>query len=343
VTPARTPAPSASLTPAEQYVTKIEQAQQATGHRYELRFTAPDRFTVRDLTTGAPVGEGTHDGETAVTQVPGFPFTLKGEARAGDAFVIETMAPKPLDYAVHVGMVLTPIAHFIAEVRRSPELETTYGAAARRYLETIEALVARWDPLWRDFGPGRGAYIGQFDESHRMPGGTLPHNQYLALGRTVLALSRITGKPLYKERAEKMARFFKAHLRLVEGHYEWNYWDPAGPHDDPWRHTVHLEDASHGTIDIDFAVEAHESGLVFDRRDMEHFAATVRDVMWNGSLEAPALGANVATNKGDYRSPRAWVRLGAYDPRVREIFRRMFETAFAPNNAMIADWLLYYG
>jgi len=80
---------------------------------------------------------------------------------------------------------------------------------------------------WRDCGDG-GLLVAQVDQALTYPGISLPHNQYLALGNALIWLHRITGDSAYRDQAAKMARCFKSHLRLVDDHYDWNYWDAVG-------------------------------------------------------------------------------------------------------------------
>jgi hypothetical protein len=317
----------AAIRPDPARIYGIATAHQVTGHAYEIEISPQNTMEIRDSTSGERIAAMALPADGRITQIAAIVLVIEGKPQPGDRFIVRTQAPKLMEYVVHDGMILTPIALFCAAVHNDGSLAPAYGEAARRYLEIMETqLFPKWEPYWRDLPDGGGAYTAQNDPAQRFPGATLPHNQYLALGRTCVALYRITGKALYRERAEKMARFFKRNLRLVGQHYEWNYWDYAGPWDEEARRMAHVEDTSHGHIDIGFVVDAYDAGMVFDREDMERFARTVAEVMWNGSEESPRVGSCVNSSKGDKVSALDWVRLGRFSLKTRQIMVRMLES-----------------
>jgi len=312
-------------------------AAEVTGHTYELRVAPDGTVEVTDTTTAESIGAADLPRDGRIGRIPGVVVVVEGEPHVGDRFRVETQALKPFEYIVHDGMILTPIAKFCAAVLSDDDLASKYGAAARRYVEIMETqLLPKWEPYWHELPGGMGVYAFQDDPAQRFPGASLPHNQYLALGRTFVALHRITGKARYRERARMMGRFFKHNLRLVDEHYEWNYWDYAGPWDEGARRMAHTEDSSHGHIDIGFAVDAYDAGLVFEREDLERFARTVADVMWNRSEKEPRLGSHVNTSEGEREHALDWVRLGRFDERTRQIMVGMLESLSKPGRRQAA-------
>jgi hypothetical protein len=329
---------SASIQPSEQRIYNMEEAAKVTGHTYLLCAKAEGAVEITDQTApepsaGAAAGRSAANEKVAViipneeiTAIPGVRLKLAGELSEGDCFIISTIARKPLEYVVHDGMILTPIALFIEEVKKKPQpgkppLDARYREAADRYLRVIEReLIPKWEPYWKE-RQGAGAYLAQSDEAQRFPGVTLPHNQYLALGRTILALYRTTRKLAYRRRALLMAAFFARNLRKTGEAREWNYWDPLGDWDEPGKRMQVREDTSHGTIDIGFVIDAYKSSVFFTREDMEGFAKTFRDCMWNGSLEDPKVGGRVASKGGESLALAEWVRLSEFDPQAAGIFR----------------------
>jgi hypothetical protein len=229
------------------------------------------------------------------------------------------------DYAVHDGMVLMPISRAIELVKKDKTLQAVYGERADTLLRVIETqLIPKWDKYWHGTKEG-GVYVFQQD------GTTMPHNQYLPLGTVQLTLHRITSKAAYKKRAAQMAAFFKSRLRLVNNHYTWRYWDDAGDWDKPViekegeKAVQRPEDTGHGSLDIGFVLACAGNGIVFIDSDLKRFAATFADVMWNGSLERPTVGGWVNTNKPSRQSGNLheWLRLGAVEPRVRQICEQL--------------------
>ena len=312
----------ARLLPASQEIWDVDMVAKVTGHEYRLWFPRPGRIVAHDRDTQRLLGSSDIEPGQKVALVPGVPLELEGQAQAGDLFFVTTTAPRPLDYVVHDGMILNPIASFISTVLHDPAL-ADYEPAARRYLDIIEGrLVHKWDTRWEELKEGGGVYLATDSSTQRFPGCTLPHNQYLAFARALLALHRATGNAWYRERAEKMARFFKSNLRLVNDHYEWNYWDPAIPRDSEGMRMQHAEDTSHGHIDVGFAVDAYEAGVVFTPEDMTRLARTLLS-MWNGSMESPAFASAVGGKAGEFVSIRDWIRLAAFDAKLREISTKL--------------------
>lgn len=312
----------AQILPPSQDIWDVDMVAKVTGRQYRLWFPRPGRIVAHDMRTQRLVGTSDIEPGQEIALVPGVPLKLEGQPQAGDVFLVTTTAPLALRYVVHDGMILRPIAFFAGLVLNDPAL-SRYEPAARRYLDIIEGrLVHNWDARWRELEQGAGVYVAPDIWSQRFAGCTLPHNQYLAFARALLALHRATGKQWYRERAEKMGRFFKSNLRTVNDHYEWNYWDPAIARDAEGMRMQHREDTSHGHIDVGFAIDAYEAGLMFTREDMNRLARTLLH-MWNGSADAPAFAAVVGGRDGKFTAMVDWIRLGAFDVRLRDVLARL--------------------
>ncbi|MDH7570148.1 MAG: hypothetical protein QHJ73_11250, partial [Armatimonadota bacterium] len=290
------------------------------GHRYRVALPDGKRVVITDLTEGRQVADLEYQEGLVLTQIPGAKLTLTGPGRPGARFLVETTAARPIDYAVHDGMVTYPVALWVETVLADAALRARYGKKAEEYLALLDRHVReKWERCWVELPNGAGAYTFSPDPTERFPGGLLPHNQYLALARTWLVLQAIPGAPnraLYREKAEKMARNFRAALRLEGNAYVWNYWDPR-PEDTNVRR--HIEDTGHGSIDVGFAVEAQRRGIVFTDEDLKRFAATYVERMWNGSLQSPEIARTVDGSIGGGRNFREWISLAAADRRVWDV------------------------
>ncbi|HIE53175.1 MAG TPA: hypothetical protein EYP85_15595 [Armatimonadetes bacterium] len=336
----RAKAEGATLEPPEQRPYVIRGGDRVTGHTYRLTFTTPDTFRLLDLTTGEVLAENVPYQEgKPFTLIPGAKFTLRGHPVSGTTFEIETVQPQEIEYVVHDGMVTYPIAQFIEIALTDETLPEQYRAKAEEYLQLLDRhFRQKWERYWVDLPNGAGAYTFTGNPTERFPGYLLPHNQYLALGRTWLVLQAVPGVPqreVYRDRAAKMARYFKRHLRLNGEAYLWNYWDPR-PGENIRRHP---EDVSHATIDIGFAVEACQRGIVFTPQDLRRFARTFTEVMWNGSWENPLFGRNVSTNEGGKRAFWEWAKLSLWDERVWQVAQAAFLKMGQPPN--LTPTLLY--
>jgi hypothetical protein len=316
---------TARLIPAEERIANIEKAHQVTGREYRIQFDDDRHYTIMDLAESIELGEN-------ITEIPGASLRIEGVPKAGDTFTVETIEPKPLQYIVHDGMVLYPIAQFIEIVMNDSELHEEFGKKAEIYIRLIkDVFVTKWERYWTDLDNDAGAYRFSESLSQRAPDRLLPHNQYNALCRAYLVLQdrSVTDDPGLREKATRMIRYFKSNLKPTGDAWTWNYWDwGAGDneHSGP-------EDSSHASINVGTAIEAYHRGIEFDGQNMVRFAHTLLDQMWNGSLENPGIGDRVDSNKGDrYFRGRHWVELCEFDPKVWDVCLAWFKSKGEPTD-----------
>ena len=218
---------TARIRPAAEVETNIQRAHEAVDAEYLVERTGEDRFTVRQR-TGGPwevVHDGAHAEGEPIPGIAGFEVRLEGQPEIGDRFRVETRGPAPLEYAVHEGMILYPVAQLIELALKDPRLEGRYEEKARAYLQLIEMRVLeKQERHWQEVGPGMGAYRFTESPSERFPNRVMPHNQYLALARVWLVLKDVSENPLYLERATRMAAHFRHFLEKTETAWTWNYW-----------------------------------------------------------------------------------------------------------------------
>lgn len=309
------------MEPKTQWLSDARVSRQVKDGRFRLIAHGSGTLKVESGQDGQPLPAVRYQVGKAFSGPFGIRLTPSAAPAEGDTFTLITRRPKDFDYAVHEGMVLMPICRAIELVKRDGALRPAYGERADKLLGTIETqLIPKWNRYWRETKRG-GLLVFPKDPAFDPSGATLPHNQYLPLGTVQITLYRITGKPVYKERATKMARFFKSCLRLVGNHYEWNYWDAAGEWDKPWDKPQEKrpEDTGHGSLDIGFVLACAESGIVFTETDLKRFAKTLLEAMWNGSLEEPTVGGYVNSPKPSRQSGNLheWLMLCNVEPKVR--------------------------
>ncbi len=318
-----------------------------TGHRYTLTALGDNQFSLHDDTTNETVDTSVvKDARMLKIKVSEFEVHLVGDPQPGDKFTVVTTAPESVDYVVHEGMLFWPIASFVETVLADKLLDSRYGDAARRYLKMMdERIIPCWEDRWRDFAGGGGAYLATNVPTHRFPDTVLPHNQYLAMGRAFFVLYRITGKKVYLDRATKMARFFHSKLRRTTDGYIWNYWDPGRPEDASGMPMQRVEDSSHASIDIAFAVDAFEMGVVFTKEDLQLMAATYVKHVWNQSKTNPLFGQTLdraadPEGKSDGKFAAGWQMLRRYSPEVTDAIAPLHDPMgkwFSP--VYVSEWL----
>jgi len=295
-------------------------AADVTGHVYIISVDEAAAFSVWDQTTRKRLAEKQpYKAGAAITAVPGCTVKITGETAVGDRFMVRTLKPEPTEFTVHEGMIAHPVAIFIEEVKKDPKLQERFGASADKFLAFInQHMLRKHEYDWLTLPDGSGAWRFRDLITDRFPNRIMPHNQYLALARAFLILKDVPGAdPLMGQRAEQMARCFRASLIEQDQAFTWHYWDwvENGQPD----HSG-FEDTSHGHIDIGFAVEAATRGMVFTEADMKRLTRTVLDLMWNQSETDPKLGPNCAT-RGDKASfvQHDWIDLCRWEPKIYEL------------------------
>lgn len=319
----------ADIAPASQKNTSGAAAAQCTGHTYILDFqTTPDLFRVIDWDTRTVIADQIpyQDGG-AITQIKPFKLVIKGQTRQGDRFLVRTVAPEPLEFTVHQGMFLYPVALFIESVKTRPELQTQFGADADQFLAFINKHVFEKNERdWLDCGALGGGYRFEPRLTDRYPNRIMPHNQFAALARVWLVLKDVDGAhPLMAQRAEQMVRYFHSFLVLDQEHeaYRWHYWDwieRGEPGNSGW------EDSSHASINVSLAVEAARRHVIFTDQDMQRIANTWLKVMWNRDEDQPRFSARVSGGEPyDVSALRGrWTELSQWDRRVYDLALKAF-------------------
>ncbi|MGD0999517.1 MAG: hypothetical protein ABSA67_02355 [Candidatus Brocadiia bacterium] len=226
------------------------------------------------------------------------------------------------DSFISDAMVFRPIVLLAREMTTNPALKEKYGAKGESYLKLAEQLYEKWVKRggWREIEDGgmisvvlpfgmdeaNRKWIGFDTRNDPGHGFSHPDNQANEVARWMLAMWDVTGKPEYKDRAERWFKVQKSRMTpRSDGTYEiWNYWQPAGPWDYKTDHTpkhwigVHPNDEYYG-LDTAAIVAAYEHGLVFTQADIARLIATAKST-WTGSdPSAPAAGMAVWVQPGD--------------------------------------------
>ncbi len=211
----------------------------------------------------------------------------------------------------HVGdaIIFEPMLGFAEVVLKDPELKKKYGEAAEKYIaEAKRNLFEKWDKrgTWKE-DRAWGCYIG-WDmvcsqaapdtwKKDIAPSIAEPFNKNNHMGICFLRLFRITGEEQYRDRAFKIFAYTKSRFQLVDedgfSYYVWNYWEASGPESvDLAKHDTRLWMNVHGgrpynAGEVGQMMEAYNTGVVFDKTDIERFLNTNLKIMWNGDKAKP--------------------------------------------------------
>jgi hypothetical protein len=319
----------ADIEPAYQKNMNGAAAAKCTGHTYVLEFhKGPERFRIVDWDTREVVAADiAYQGGAAITQIVPFRFKLSGQTHQGDRFMIRTVAPEPIEYAVHQGMFVYPTALFIEAVTTRPALRERFGADAEKFLAFINKHVfEKNEQDWLDMGELGGGYRFEPRLTDRYPNRIMPHNQFAALARAWLVLKDVQGAhPLMARRAEQMVRYFRSHLELDKERnaYRWHYWDWI-EYGQP-GHSGY-EDTSHASLSMSLAVVAARRRVIFTDEDMTRIANTWLRFMWNGDDLEPRMAAAVDGRKPHTFSPLTarWSELSQWDRKVYGLALKSF-------------------
>lgn len=192
---------------------------------------------------------------------------------------------------VDTGMISYPLALFALAVQE--EGLTGFEKQAERYQGIAAEAVAIFDGNWvLDRKSGEGHY--QFDredptrkaQPYPMP---VPFNRQLALGRTHIILSKLTGSRAYRDKATALAKHFRANLRLEsDGAYVWDYWYGNG-----LKLYGNPENISYAAMDLDFVMLAYGNDIVFTEEDIGRFLTTYESRIYrNGKFSDYVTGKN---------------------------------------------------
>lgn len=342
---------TADITPDRQKQTNGKLANKATGHSYVIEFQAnADTYRIRDLDNSKLIVEtATYKSGEKITAIEGFTFTITGETRRGDRFLVRTQKPIPATFTVHQGMFIYPTALFIEAVKAQPKLHEQFGADADAFLAFINKHIFEKNEVdWLDMGELGGGYRFEPFITDRFPNRIMPHNQFGALGRAWLVLKDVQGAdPRMANRAEQMVRYFHNHLHLFtskdkDDPYEWVQWyywdwtDYGKPGHSGW------EDTGHAALTMSMAVEAARRDVIFTEQDMQRIANCWLRVMYNGDEKTPRM-ASYVDGRGEHRFwalERNFSKVAQWDRRAYELALRVYESCDAAAKARHAPAML---
>jgi len=267
------------------------------------------------------------------------------------------------DSLVGEAMGFRPLVRMAQEIMKAPALKEKFGSHAETWLNLADQIFEKWDArgCWREvkagglwvvpvFGidPKTGGWADGYAR-RATDGFSNPDNKQNHIARWLLAMHDATGKPVYRERAEKWFRLMKSRMKTQgDGRYfVWNYWEPAGSWDylpdGSTRHWVGVHpNGGYYEADVQGIVAAYEHGLVFQPDDLQRLVATNRDFMWNHQFK----GARFQRLDGGVPDARwkdtpgvLWTALVPYDGTLRKVFLENHNPA-SWSGLVVTPWFL---
>jgi hypothetical protein len=122
------------------------------------------------------------------------------------------------------------------------------------------------------------------------------------------ALYDVNGNIAYRDKANQMVQYYKDGLKPNGTGYIWWYCNIA---------VKHIEDTSHGNLDVEWALESFNRGGTFTGEDIQRLSNTLTNIMWNQSTTAPLLSDNIngmGTKHDKTRALTGWVQFTQCNP-----------------------------
>ena len=246
-------------------------------------------------------------------------------------------------WLAHTSMITYPMARFAWLVNKYKLKK--YKKTAEHYVGVAKVAMAFFDKNWfYDETADKSYYLFEEDEPQNdnspKPPMPVPFNQQLAAGRTILMLYLVTGDKSYLIKSRSLAKHFKSNLQTGrDGSYSWNYWYGKG-----YDKYKAVEDVSHGAIDVDFAILAYRSGIVFEKQDMYSFLQTFNNkISQKGNFADKVDGTGANTYKD---SIGRWLELAGFDCRPWNDYAELLSKGGAVNQVLamlgIAKVVKYY-
>jgi len=258
-----------------------------------------------------------------------------------------------IDAVVGDAILCKPLVRFAEIVlKKEPQLKARFGKTAERYVHMATRICwEKWNRrgcYYRD-AAGWGSYSTYprlidlkagtwIDAPSRHISNNL--NKHYSMSMVLLRLWRITGKPEYRERclevfgrAKVMWRHYPDDDRVV-----WNFWMPHAPYDLEGRApkswvAVHPGRAGYQAGEVRNWVEVYDSGLVFDRADLERIIRTNHWMM-------PAEGrAKWRSADGTTEAGTLWSALARFDGKIRSMYEAQLRAGDTPTNRIRLAYL----
>ncbi|MBK8233462.1 MAG: hypothetical protein IT349_05315 [Candidatus Eisenbacteria bacterium] len=239
-------------------------------------------------------------------------------------------------FIIHTALIVEPILTTLAilegklpDYPQPPKDDPIWKeATATVRSEMLAATLASldvFDPQWHEGpGPGEGLYVANFEEESREDTPEPFNRQNLMAWDHYLAYL-LTGDELRRERATKLATFFRNRLEHTEADcYLWEYEPVRWEHRkaEPMEPVSSCDDISHGWHALDPVVKLARVGCVFDPQDLGRFARTLTRSIYQGDgVFFGKLGCSPVFNKVLLDALPGWLCVAEGDPQVLPLIR----------------------
>lgn len=262
----------------------------------------------------------TRDDRAGRTDVSGHSSPGWGSSRYGEG--------KRRIYLVHTALIVQPMLEWAIRAPSAPGYDAQRGLDRTSVIEACKTSLAYHEYQLETAGPSAGAVYRTGHEEEDRAFLWQPFNRQNIMARNFHLMFQLTGEPPYRERAEKLLRFFKDRLELTPGDaYVWEY--------EPMRHSERVqvaacEDVSHASFSIEAISPFFSEGWVFDTTDRDRFARTFTNhVHLGGGVFQSSIGCTAIFTRRYMTRMYAWLPLAPSDPRIYDLLLAFYQRNIA--------------
>lgn len=237
------------------------------------------------------------------------------------------------DAIVGDAVLCAPLAGFAEIVLKDDALKAKFGVKAQKYVDLCTRIMwEKWNMrgCYYQSQNGWGTYHAHGRAIDTKTGKwverpttilSMPLNKNVDAAMVLLRLWRITGKPEYRERVERIAVCGKALFRHFPGddRLAWAYWTPHAPYDiegSAPKHWVgvHPHRPGYQAGEVANFVEMYDSGIVFEQNDFERMIRA-NHYMAKGDGKHPWRSSDGTSEAG-----QLWSSLARWDDQIRKAY-----------------------
>lgn len=267
--------------------------------------TSQDVYADLSLDAGSPnyVVTRLHNANPSVTKTTAVDLRTPGVTYGQPSFKTYNYKSEWLTVPIDLGMILTPIADFVATVYSTPALQARFGAKADEYLDAVLGALTALDGRWQQNSAGEEWYQSDPNGVTALSGADLPHNQNLAMASVYIHLFKATGNTAYSDRAGRLLTRFRNALNheAARDLYTWTYFDEDGLGYTGWTHEQNIssrirysngytawEDIGHALVELEAAILGQQNGIVFTTADLTRLGNTfIHKIALQVTVECP--------------------------------------------------------
>jgi len=236
---------------------------------------------------------------------------------------------------LNTGQIAHGILRFADMVLENRNRWPAYAILAENYCEQARRAVDAFDADWKNFGDA-GSYFYRDSAGSNVLGTTqTAFNQSATMASAHLLLNKWQPDASRREKASRLCRYWVGQFAEFQ---------PDGTV--VWPYIIHeelqrVEDAGHASMDLDFLVLAHQSGVSeITGQHIKALAKTFKTHVWNpdATLNEFVDGSTSPQYSEHFNAGFGWFALARYDPEILEMALKTYERHYRANSSGGVLW-----